>query len=236
MVSEPDNILYQTLTYKLKDWWEITRDYRYSRFSENTVGNFGSVLGIVTNPASPTPITSTTPSSGPDAFVWRDGLSDFDFSMLFTPTPSLTLRPGVRLLKADVETAEEGVVDPALSLRTKTAWPELSFGYMPSKIFSIRGDVHAFDSGSSYTAITPHTEVAGHVITRLQPFKKVTLEDDLNITNDKLIDSSFQDNIRSNTVTLSYALNDRFSVFGRVTPMTAFLPQGTSCMPAARRH
>ena len=213
MVSEPDNILYQTLTYKLKDWWEITADYRYSRFSENTVGNFGSTQAIVSNPGSPTPITSTTASSGPDAFVWRDGLSDFDFSMLFTPTPSLTLRPGVRLLKADVETAEEGVVDPALSLRTKTAWPELNFGYVPSKVFSIRGDVHAFDSGSSYTAITPHTEVAGHVITRLQPFKKVTLEDDLNITNDKLIDSSFQDNIRSNTATLSYALNDRFSVF-----------------------
>ena len=51
--------------------------------------------------------------------------------MLFTPTPSLTLRPGVRLLKADVETAEDGVVDPALSLRTKTAWPEFSFGYQP---------------------------------------------------------------------------------------------------------
>ena len=108
-------------------------------------------------------------------------------------------------------------MDPALTLRTKTAWPELSVGYQPSKIFSIRGDVHAFDSGSSYTAITPHTEVAGHVITRFQPFKKVTLQDDLNITNDKLIDSSFQDNVRSNTVTLSYALNDRFSIFGGFT-------------------
>ena len=83
--------------------------------------------------------------------------------------------------------------------------------------FTARGDVHTFDSGSSYTAITPHTEVAGHVITRFQPYKKVTLEDDLNLTNDKLIDSSFQDNIRSNSVTLSYALNDRFSVFGGYT-------------------
>ena len=212
-VTEPDNILYQTFTYKPKDWWEIIADYRYSRFSTNSAGNFSSVLGIVTNPTATTPITSTTSSSGPDAFVWRDGLSDFDFSMIFTPTPSLTLRPGVRLLKADVETAENGVVDPALSLRTKTAWPELSFGYQPSKIFSIRGDVHAYDNGSSYTAITPHTEVAGHVITRFQPFKKVSLQDDLNLTNDKLIDSSFQDNVRSNTVTLSYALNDRFSIF-----------------------
>lgn len=216
-VSEPDNIVYQTLTFKPKDWWDIIVDYRYSRFSTNTVGNFGSALGIVANPTSPTPATSTTPSTGADSFVWRDGLSDFDFSMLFTPTPSLTLRPGIRLLKADVESLEYGVADPTLSLRTKTAWPELSVGYQPSKIFSVRGDVHTYDNGSSYTAITPHTEVAGHVITRFQPFKKVSLQDDLNITNDKLIDSSFQDKIRTNTVTLSYALDDRFSVFGGFT-------------------
>jgi hypothetical protein len=216
-VSEPDHILFQSFTYKVKDWWEVIVDYRYSRFATNTVGNFESVLGIVTNPTSTTPITSTTPASGTDSFIWRDGLSDFDFSMLFTPTRSLTLRPGIRLLKADVESLEEGVADPATSLRTKTAWPELSFGYQPSKTFSIRGDVHAFDNGSSYTAITPHTEVAGHLIFRFQPFAKVSLQDDLNLANDKLIDASFQDNIHSNTVTLSYSFNDRFSIFGGFT-------------------
>jgi hypothetical protein len=214
-VSEPDNIFYQTLTLKLRDWWEVIADYRYSRFTTNAAGNFSSELGIVTNPtaAAGQQITNTTTYSGPDAFIWRDGLSDFDLSMVFTPTPSLTLRPGVRLLKADVESMENGVADPSTTLRTKTAWPEMSVGYQPSRIFSIRGDVHAYDSGSSYTAITPHTEVAGHVITRFQPFKKLTLQDDLNLTEDKLIDSSFQDNIRSNSVTLSYALNDRYSVF-----------------------
>jgi hypothetical protein len=217
MVSEPDNILFQTLTYKPKDWWEIIVDYRYSRFSTNSAGNFGSGLSIVTNPTSSAPTTSTTSSSGQDSFVWRDSLSDFDFSMLFTPIPSLTLRPGVRLLKADVEALEDGVADPAVTLRTKTAWPELSFGYQPSKMFSVRGDVHAFDSGSSYTAITPHTRVAGHLIFRFQPCKKVTLQDDLNFTNDKLIDASFQSKVHSNTVTLSYALNDRFSIFGAYT-------------------
>lgn len=216
-VSEPDNILYQTFSYQLKDWWEIFADYRYSRFSTNSMGDFTSQLSIVTNPTSATPVTSVTPSSGTSSYVWRDGLSDFDFSMLFTPIPSLTLRPGVRLLKADVEALNNGVTDPSITLRTKTAWPEFSFGFQPSKIFSIRGDVHSFDSGSSYTAITPRTEVAAHLITRFQPYKKVTLEDDLNLANDKLIDSSFQDNVHSNAVTLSYALNDRFSVFGGFT-------------------
>jgi hypothetical protein len=216
-VTEPDNIVYQTFTYQAKDWWEIIVDYRYSRFSTNSVGDFTSLFGIVTNPTTSPPTTSTTPSSGQTSYVWRDGLSDFDFSMLFTPIPSLTLRPGVRLLKADVEALENGVVQPEITLRTKTAWPELSFGYQPSQIFSVRGDIHSFDSGSSYTAITPHTEVAGHLIARFQPFKKVSLQDDLNLANDKLIDSSFQNNVHSNTVTLSYALNDRFSVFGGFT-------------------
>jgi len=216
-VTEPDNILYQTFTYKPKDWWEIIADYRYSRFSTNSVGNFGSTQTIVTTSATAPPANTTTPASGTDSEVWRDGVSDFDFSMLFSPTSSLTLRPGVRLLKADVEAFTNGVIDPEITLRTKTAWPELSFGYQPSKMFSVRGDVHTFDNGSSFTAITPHTEVAGHLITRFQPFKKVTLQDDLNLTNDKLIDSSFQDRVHSNAVTLSYALNDRFSIFGGFT-------------------
>ena len=217
-VTEPDNILYQSFTYKAKDWWDIIVDYRYSRFSTDTLGNFGSLFSIIGSPTPTAPTTTiTTPSSGTDSLVWRDGLSDFDFSMLFTPTRSLTLRPGIRLLKADVESLENGVAEPATTLRTKTAWPELSFGYQPSKVFSIRGDVHAFDNGSSYTAITPHTEVAGHLIFRYQPVAKVTLEDDLNLANDKLIDASFQDNVHSNTVTLSYALNNRFSIFGGFT-------------------
>jgi hypothetical protein len=218
-VKEPDNIVYQTFSYKLKDWWEVVADYKYSRFSTNSVGSFGSILGIVTNPTSPqgSQVTSTTTSSGTASEVWRDGVSDFDFSMLFTPIPSLTLRPGVRLLKTDVEALNNGVIDPEITLRTKTAYPELSFSYQPAKIFSIRGDVHAYDNGSSYTAITPHTEVAEHLISRFQPFKKVTLQDDLNITNDKLIDDSFQNNVHSNTVTLSYAFNDRYSVFAGYT-------------------
>jgi hypothetical protein len=216
-VTEPDHVLYQSFTYKPKDWWEIIVDYRYSRFTTNSAGNFTSLLSIVTDATTTPPTITTTPSSGSDSFIWRDGLSDLDVSMLFTPTHSLTLRPGIHLLKADVESLEDGVADPATSLRTKTVWPEISFGYQPSKIFSVRGDVHTFNNGSSYTAITPHTEVAGHLIFRLQPTAKVSIQDDLKLANNKLIDASFQNNFRANTVTLSYALNDRFSFFGGFT-------------------
>ncbi len=216
-VTEPDNILFQTFSYQVKDWWEIIADYRYSRFTMNAVGDFTSLQNIVTNPTSATPTTLTTPASGTTTYQWRDGLSDFDFSMLFTPIPALTLRPGIRLMKADVEAVENGVTQPGITLATKTAWPELSFSYQPAKIFSVHGDIHAFDNGSAYTAITPHTEVSGHVITHFQPLKKITLQDDLNLTNDKLIDSSFQNNVHSNTVTLTYAYSDRYSVFAGFT-------------------
>jgi len=216
-LSEPDHIFYQSFTYQPRNWMEILATYRYSRFLTETSGNLSSLFNIVTNPTAPTPITSTTSSSGPDAFSWRDGVSDFDFSLLFTPTHALTLRPGVHLIKADVESVELGEVDPTTTLRTNTVAPELSFGFQPSKIFSVRGDVHTFNNGSSYTAITPRTEVAGHLIFRLQPVRRVTLEDDLNLSNSKLIDQSFQNNVHANAASISYALNDRFSIFSGFT-------------------
>ena len=221
-VTEPDHVLYQNFSYKVRDWWEILLDYRYSRFTTDSAGNFTSLLSIVTNTTTTPPTVTTTSSSGVDSFIWRDGLSDLDFSMLFTPTHSLTLRPGIHLLDANVESLENGVADSATSLRTKTVWPELSFGYQPSKVFSVRGDVHTFDNGSSYTAITPHTEVAGHLISRFQPTAKVSIQDDLNLADDKLIDASFQDNVHANTLTLSYALNDRFSIFAGFTYDSVF--------------
>jgi hypothetical protein len=118
------------------------------------------------------------------------------------------------LMKADVESLENGVANPALTLRTKTAAPEISFGYQPSKIFSIRGDLHSFTNGASYTAITPHTEEGGHLVVRIQPIAKLSFEDEMNLTNSKLIDTNFQNNLHSNAATLSYSLSERFSIFG----------------------
>ena len=39
-VAEPDNIVYQGFTYKVRDWWEIIADYRYSRFTTDSCGEF----------------------------------------------------------------------------------------------------------------------------------------------------------------------------------------------------
>ncbi|HEV2492211.1 MAG TPA: hypothetical protein VG204_03970 [Terriglobia bacterium] len=201
-VTEPDHIISQGFTCKAKDWWDINLDYRYSRFTSDAVGNFQSLFN------------STTPTTRQTDTAWRDGLSDLDFSMTFTPTSKLVIRPGVHLLKADVEALEGGVTNPAITLRTKTVKPEISFGYEPTKYFSVRGDFHSYTNGASYTAITPHTQVGTHLVFRVKPTDKVSLEDEMNIVNNKLIDTQFQNNVRSNAATLSYSFSEQFSIFG----------------------
>ena len=105
------------------------------------------------------------------------------------------------------------------------AWPEISVGYEPSKKFSIRGDLHSIDNGTSYTAITPHTEIGGRAVVKVHPIEKFSIDDELNISDSKLIDTNYKSNIRSNAITLSYALNPRFSVFGGFS-YASFFAQG----------
>jgi hypothetical protein len=117
-------------------------------------------------------------------------------------------------MRSDVESFTNGVIVPALTLRTNTARPEISFGYEPSKLFSIRGDFHSTDNGASYTAISPQTQEATHFVLRLHPLERLTVEDEVSIANNKLLVTDFQNNVRSNAITVSYSLGERFSVFG----------------------
>ncbi len=213
-VTEPDNIFNLGFTYQITDWWSLNADYRYSRMSSQGIGNFGSLFTQDANVA--------TPSSGLDDIVWRDALSDLDINFDFTPIRTLVIRPGIHFMKADVVSIANGVTNPALTLQTKTAMPEISFGYQPSKKFSIRGDLHSFDNGASYTAITPHTGVGGHLVVRVQLTPKLSFEDEMNLRNSKFIDTNYQSNIHSNAATLSYALNNRFSIFGGFSYLSYF--------------
>jgi hypothetical protein len=200
-VTEPDHIVSTGFTYDVNDWWSVNADYRYSHQSSEGIGTFNSLFN------------GTTPASDQEDIVWRNNLSDFDFSMDFTPIPTLVIRPGVRLMKADVVSLSAGVADPALSLETKTARPEISFGYEPSKKLSFRGDLHSVDNGASYTAITPHTEVGGRAAVKFHPMEKFSIDDELNISSSKLLDTDYRSNVRSNALTFNYALNQRFSIF-----------------------
>jgi hypothetical protein len=204
-VTEPDNIFNLGFTYEITEWWSLNADYRYSRMTSQGIGNFASLF---------TQDAVATPSTGLDDNVWRDALSDLDINFDLTPIHSLVIRPGIHFMKRDVVSIANGVTNPALTLQTKTAMPEISVGYQPSRKISIRGDLHSFDNGASYTAVTPHTGVGGHVVVRVEFTPKLSFEDEMSLTNTKFIGTNYQSNVHSNAGTLSYALNNRLSIFG----------------------
>ena len=90
---------------------------------------------------------------------WRESMNQLDLRMEFTPMTGLVISPGIRLMKRDVLAIADGQVDPVRTLRTKTAWPIGSVFYQPWKKFSVRGDFQSITNNTSYTRITPHTDV-----------------------------------------------------------------------------
>ena len=199
-VTEPNNVVDQGFTYKVTEWWNLLLDYRYSRFTMDSSAQFRSVNG-------------TTVATGLSRNQWAVGTHTLDFNTAFTPSASLVVRAGVRLLKEDVEQLADGVVDPDTTRRIKTAWPIASVYYQPSKMLTIRGDVEEVNIGTSYTAITPHTDIGGRYSVRFRPTEKFYLEDSGVVRNRTLLQTSFHNNIRSNAVSANYEFNERATVF-----------------------
>ncbi len=201
-VTEPNHVIDEGFSLKLKEWWNVHADYRYSRFTEDARATFHALRDAV------------TPSEGESTQEWRQGIHQLDFSTEFVPTPSLVIRPGIRLLKRDTVGLVDGEVDDVHTRRVKTAWPLASVFYQPSKIFGVRADFQSITNGASYTRISPHTDRGGRFVFRFRPTEKFSVEDNLIVRDRKLLDTDFHNTFRSNAATISYALNDRFSVFG----------------------
>ena len=199
-VSEPNYVFDQGFTIKLKEWWNLHTDYRYNRFTEYNTAVVHSR-------------DSTNTFDGSTVEEWREGLHQLDVNLEFLPFRGLVLRPGVRLVKRDTTALEDGVVNQHRSERVKTVWPIASIAYLPSKKFSIRADVQSITSGASYTRITPHTDVSTRWVVRYQPTSKLSIEENFVIRNRRLVDTDFQNNIRSNAATVTWAWSDRFSSF-----------------------
>jgi len=199
-VTEPNNVIDQGFTYKITEWWSALLDYRYSRFTMDSTADYRSVNG-------PTVATGTSLEQ------WMVGTSTLDFDMAFTPTASLLIRAGVRLLKEDVLRIDEGVVDPDLSKRIKTAWPIASVFYQPTKMLTIRGDIQETNTGTAYTAISPHTDIGGRYSVRFRPTEKFYLEDSGVVRNQKLILTDYKSSVRSNAFTANYDFNPRLTGF-----------------------
>ena len=201
-LTEPMHILDQGLSLKITDWWTLHADYRYSRFTEDSTATFHSLFNAV------------TPADGEVNNTWRLGMHQVDLNLEFIPTRSLIIRPGIRYLKRDIVMLEEDEVDPGRTRRIKSVWPTVSVYYRPSKIFSVRGDFQSITNGASYTRLSPHTDVGSRFVFRFQPTAKFSIEDSLVIRNRRFLEADFQSNVRLNAITATYALNDRFSVFG----------------------
>jgi hypothetical protein len=199
-LSEPNYVFDQGFSYRLTDWWNVHSDYRYNRFTEdNTAVEHSRDL--------------TTTFDGTTTQQWRQGLHQADLNLEFLPLRGLVIRPGIRFIKRDTTNLEDGVASAVRSERVKTVWPIASVAYIPSKKFSVRADVQSITNGASYTRITPHTDVGSRWIVRYRPFSRLTIEDNFVIRNRKLVGADFRSNVRTNSSTISWAWNDRFSSF-----------------------
>ena len=199
-VTEPNHVIDQGFTYKLREWWSVLLDYRYSRFTVDSDAQFRTVNAL-------------TVTTGESSNQWRIGTHTLDFNMTFTPVSSLLVRTGVRYMKSDVEFLDGGIADPTRTKRIKTVWPVVSAYYQPSKTLTIRGDVDQTTNGTSYTRITPHVDVGGRLVVRVRPTDKFYIDDALVVRNRKLIDTDYRSTVRSNAITATYEFNDLLSGF-----------------------
>jgi hypothetical protein len=199
-VTEPNYVVDQGFTYKVKEWWNFDADYRFNRFTESGTADFlgRDVAGTYTG--------STTQQ-------WRQSINQLDLRMEFTPISRLVFSPGIRLMKRDVVGLDNGEVDPIHTLRTKTAWPIGTVFYQPWKGFSVRGDFQSITNNTSYTRITPHTDIGTRWVFRYRINSKLSIENNLAIRNRKLLNTDFHNTMRLNATTISYAMNERFSAF-----------------------
>jgi hypothetical protein len=199
-VTEPNHVIDQGLSYQLRDWWDFTAGYRYSRFTVDSDAQFRSVNG-------------STVALGEASNQWRIGTSTLDLNMVFTPSSSLLVRTGVRLMKNDVVSIVDGITDTSRTKRIKTVWPIGSVYFHPNRSFSIRADVEQITNGTSYTRVTPHTDIGARFVLRYQPWEHFYIEDSAVVRNRKLLATDYRSTIRSNAFTANYDLNERYTVF-----------------------
>lgn len=201
-LTEPNHVIDQGLSVKIRDWWNVHFDYRHTRFDINSMAEFRS---------------DDIPSgvqAGEEEIKWKYRTHQADVTMEFIPNRSVIIRPGIRFWDRDVKSFEDDVLDEGHTRRMKSVWPTLSVYYRPSSKFSVRSDLQSKTTSRPYTRISAHTDVGGRFVFRYRPTEKITVEDNLIIRRRLYDETEFRNNIRSNAFNIAYALNDRFSVFG----------------------
>lgn len=204
-LTEPNHILDQGFSFELSPTWNFHLDYRYARFDVESEGSFRSVTNGTPAPAEET------------ALNFKDGQHILDAAIEYAPAKQFLVRPGIRLMKRDVTVLQDDIAVPQATRRSKYAWPILSVYYSPSTTFTIRGEIQNISNGTPYTRISPRTNLSSRIIVRVQPWKRVSIEDNLSLRNAEFAASDFRNTMRANATTVTYTLNDKLSLLGGFT-------------------
>ena len=203
----PNHVVSQGVTYRPFNLWTFDVDYRYSRFATEATGQLGSLLALFP-PATLTPARTNED----DSLTWRQALHTLDMTAGFTPTPALTITPGVKFSRRDVEMREDDVVNPATSRRERTIHPEVTIGYRPVPLFSARGSYKSSYSDASYTRLSPIERTAGQAVIHVEPREGLSIDASVNRTNAELLITGFLSHTRVGSLHVSYAFAERFTV------------------------
>jgi hypothetical protein len=203
-LKEPNHVLDQGFTFELNPAWNFHVDYRYARFNVDSEGTFRSV-------------TNGTPAADATAVNFKDGQHILDAAIEYAPAKQFLVRPGIRLMKRDVTVLQDGIAEPQATRRSNYAWPVLSVYYSPSTKVTLRGEVQNISNGTPYTRISPRTNVSSRIVARVQPWKRVSIEENLSLRNAEFAATDFRNTMRANATTITYTLNDKLSLLGGFT-------------------
>jgi len=81
----------------------------------------------------------------------------------------------------------------------------------------LRGEVQNISNGTPYTRISPRTNVSSRIVARVQPWKRVSIEENLSLRNAEFDATDFRNTMRANATTITYTLNDKLSLLGGFT-------------------
>lgn len=199
-LTEPNTVIDQGASIRLTDWWNFHADYRYNRFRQTGAAKVHSQR-------------DTTVFNGEVLEEWKQDMQQLDLSFEFLAPRGLILRPGVRLVRRDTEARTDGVIDPRRTLLANTVSPLIGVVYAPSPKFSVRADVQSNTTGATYTRITPRTDVHTRIVVRYQPIERLTIEDNVVTRDRNHRPNSFENRVRSNGATLSWAWSERLSTY-----------------------
>ena len=207
--STPTSVVDQALTWRPLERWAFDASYRYSRAHSTSDALLSSLVSLYpTITAPPTRATEDVTTE------WRNTIQSLVLSTTWMPLPSLTLRPGVRLAKRDVEMLDDGIVNDGASNGERAIWPELFVGYRPIPQFSARGTYQTSYVDSPYTRMSAAQRSFGRLMLHIAPTSALSIDATASQTDAEQRDANFLSHTRSGAVTLSYALDQRLSLSG----------------------